>query len=169
MKKLSKRIWLSVFIVFIMVSSTLGFIYSGNTETKNYNEYKFKRTDNGWASFIEKTDSYRTFSYLPNEVEDLGSVDLNSDFAYIVDDGNSGYGNSLKNIFSSAGIVSQIVSLNGNNNLPIVNCTNELPIFVLKSNLSMETKIYNDGKCVFIEGNLNKGIDFLAYTAYEVI
>lgn len=151
-----------------MVTSTLGFIYSGN-DSKKYNGHDFKKTDQGWITFVEKTNSYQTFVYLPNEVENLGSVGIDNDFIYIVDDGYSGYGSKLKNIFSSAGIVSQIASFDDNSSLSVVNCTNEFPIIVLNETALANTEVYKSNNCIFINGNLNKGVDFLAYVVFGII
>lgn len=171
MKKEKKNLIMGLFIILIMISSTLGFIYSGE-DVKKYNGYKFQKTDQGWATFIKKSNSYQTFVYLPNEVEDLEDVELNSDFFYIVNNNDIYYGNKLRNFLTSAGIVSQFASFYENTTLSKVNCSESFPIIVLEkssSDGSYDVDIKNQENCVYINGNLNKGIDFLAYIIFGVI
>lgn len=159
---------MALFIVFIMVMSTLGFIYSGDG-SESYNGYKFQRTDFGWATYVNKINSYVYFTYLPKDVESFGDLELKGDFIYIVDNGNSAYGNKIRGIFSSLGIVSLYADFENDSSLPSADCNGENTVIVLNSNESSDGVIYNDGSCILLNGNLNKATDFVAYKAYGII
>ncbi len=174
MEKSKRKLFLSLFIVFIMVSSTLGFIYgfgqggNGVSSSKKYNGYTFTQTQSGWSTYIPRLNSYQSFNYLPNEVENIGSVNIESDFVYIVDNGNIEYSNRLKNILTYSGIVSQTASFDKDSTLPLVDCTSNFPVIVLNKE-SQTTEVYKENNCIFVNGNLNKGVDFLAYTVFGII
>ncbi|MFH1376354.1 MAG: hypothetical protein ABIH25_01840 [Candidatus Woesearchaeota archaeon] len=165
MKK-SKNLFAALFIIFIMVMSTLGFIYSGGGSEK-YNGYKFQQTDQGWATFVSRTNSYQTFTYLPSEVEDMGPIDIKGNLIYVVDKSNGYQGARLRDVFTSAGIISQFGSLDDNSTLPIIDCDGDNFVVVLDS--SADEDFYLEDNCIFINGNLNKGIDFLAYVVFGII
>ena len=44
-KKNNSKIYFGLFIAFLMISSTVGFMYGGGAETKKINGYKFNKTD----------------------------------------------------------------------------------------------------------------------------
>lgn len=146
--------------------STLGFIYSGG-DSEKYNGFKFQRSDQGWVTFVPRTNSYQTFTYLPNELDNMEPIEFKGDLVYVVDKGNSYQGNRLRSIFTSAGIISQVGSLNINDTFPIVDCDGNNSVVVLDQ--SADESFYKENNCIFINGNINKGIDFLAYTVFGII
>jgi hypothetical protein len=172
MKQRNKQLILAGFIVFIMVMSTLGFIY-GENNSRKYNGYSFRQTDQGWIVYIDKIGNYQSFIYLPSEVEDLGYLELNSDFAYIVDNGNLYYADRLKNFLISAGVLVRNAKLNDQRNETegnetVADCFGQYPVFILNQEEG-ETSVYRENNCIYLNGNLNKAVDFIGYLVFGII
>ena len=73
-KKDNSKIYFGLFIAFLMISSTVGFMYGSGAETKKVNGYKFTKVDGGWQTYIKEIESYWLFTYLPDE------INFNTDF-----------------------------------------------------------------------------------------
>jgi len=69
-KKSKWGTFLVFFIAFIMVSSVIGFLWSGVDQNESkYNNIKFTRTQSGWTALIE--GKWAVFDYFPSEVEPI--------------------------------------------------------------------------------------------------
>ncbi|MCD4759729.1 hypothetical protein K8R33_02485 [archaeon] len=161
-KKDRSKIFFGVFIIFLMVSSTLGFIYGGGEETKKINGYKFVKTPVGWSTYIKDIESYWEFTYLPDEINfDLSYFDLNSEAVYLYDLNNqTDYLSKFKFIFLYGGVIAEPVEE--------LDCASDTKTFVLDHSLS-SSEIVVDENCIYLNGNLNKFIDGLTYKVFGVI
>ena len=76
-KKSKKTIYFVIVIVFLMVSSVVGFVIfsgAGNDDNQTtadfeYNGYGFTKLNSGWLTKINQADVY--FDYLPTEVSEI--------------------------------------------------------------------------------------------------
>ena len=66
MKKNKNKLYIGLFIVFLMISSTIGFMYSSE-DSKKINGNKFTLTDKGWQLYLD--GNYWYFDYLPSELD----------------------------------------------------------------------------------------------------
>jgi len=154
-KKNRTGIIVSVFIVFIMVTSVIGFIFGGNqTPPVHYKGYKFTQTSRGWRTTINNQNFY--LSYTPNDVELLELPDfpksLEIDVTY---DPNSTYKESiaqaifeLSTILSANGVfIRQGFTTNNTYGIPIITCADATPyipvVLFLNSNKSEAIKEEN--------------------------
>ena len=67
-KDRKKKLYFGLLIIFLMVSSTIGFMYGGDSGVKKINGQKFVKVDGGWQLYIDEIESYWKFSYLPTEL-----------------------------------------------------------------------------------------------------
>ena len=144
-----------------MVSSTLGFIYSGDSTTKKVNGHKFIRTETGWRTYVDGIESYWEFTYLPNEIGfDLSYFNFNSNRVYLYSTEGGDYLDKFKFILLYSGVTGEIVDE--------ANCTSDIQTLVLTHSFS-EPEITTDGNCININGNLNKVIDGFTYKTFGMI
>jgi hypothetical protein len=68
-KKSHKGTILSAIIVFIMISSVIGFLYGGQTDQYRYKDLKFKKSTAGWTTTINSQQL--VFDYFPSDVEQI--------------------------------------------------------------------------------------------------
>ena len=159
MKKQDRnKFYIGLFIVFLMVSSTLGFIYGSDGASKKINGHKFTLTDNGWQVYINK--NYWYFDYLPDQLNFESSIErLTSKVFVVINDDVYFY--DLSNKFALLGVITERI------NLENVDCDNEFStlVFVYKN----DNKIYKESNCVYFEGNTNVLVDRLFYEALGVI
>tara|TARA_Y100000034_G_C6693043_1_gene305244 strand:+ start:78 stop:542 length:465 start_codon:yes stop_codon:yes gene_type:complete len=146
-KKEKSKLYMGLFIVFLMISSTIGFMYSSDN-SKKYNGHSFTLTDNGWTTFVNK--QYWSFDYLPKEVIDV-NVNLDRDVLIYVEDNQYFY--ELSNKFALLGIIVDRAD--------IITCNSEKSVLVF--NEMNDNKIYKEDNCFYFEGNINKLIDALFY------
>lgn len=183
-KKRSSLPWV-VFIIILMIGSTIGYVFSGlqNDNKQNsdlvYNGYTFTQTESGWTFLYNNKIIY--VDYLPDEVKDipLESFPLGNSKVYLVykpseKDNNIDY--SLRKVYS-------VLRGNGFNtflacsdeqdcpDIPIVDCENSLsPIVLFKKEDLLKTSI--NGKCLVLEGDaigLSKASDRFIYSVLGVI
>ncbi len=170
-KKDRKGIILTLFIAFIMITSVLGFVFSGDDSQSSveYNGYTFTRTDNGWATYIR--DQYFYFTYSPIDLESLpfDVFPINSEKAYIAynpSEMDAVLQNSidkLRYIFSLNAILAYPACSieTGCPNIPVVNCDSEFPVISFKK--SEQERIFVDGNCIILEGLFVKNTDRVSY------
>ncbi len=157
-KKNNSKVYFGIFIAFLMVSSTIGFMYGGGAETKKINGYKFTRVDGGWQTYIEEIESYWLFTYLPNEINfDVGFYDFN---VYSEDETSKQYEDKLKFIMLYSGVVVD--------SLEEKECNGDRMMLVLKHSYD-DVSITSEENCVYINGNLNKFVDGITYKIFGVI
>jgi hypothetical protein len=181
-KKNYAGIFISVFIVLILISSILGYIFGDQQNTTvRYNNQKFVLTNNGWRTNINGDVLY--FSMVPNDLEDIEfpeipnlqnvlEIDTTYDFdsEYKEDIAKSIF--ELSQVLSKKGIyVLQGFTTNTSFDLPIITCedsTQFVPIVYYKS--SNQTKIYLNNNCIIIEGNnQNSFIPLTDRLAYQIL
>ena len=169
----SKKNLISFLIVFLMVSSVIGFMWGrGDVEKHKYKEYNFYRKENKWAININKQEIM--FDSFPSDIED---IDLDSqiinrilntlevDSTYDINDKYSneiaaaqyglGLGLNVLNIYMVNGLTEETEY-----NLPVVTCdtaTMHVPVIYFKQ--SNETKISMEDNCIILEGK--NDIDFI--------
>ena len=189
MRKEKKSRWgafLVIFIAFIMISSVIGFLYSGETDTFKYKDLKFKRTQTEWYTTIN--DQKLTFNYFPSEVEQIElseeittillnkpeidtTSDLNDTFSeeIALAQYNFALTSSNLNIYIRRGFTT-----NNTFNLPIITCedsTFAVPIIHFKQ--SNQTKISMNNSCIIAEARNNIDIlrtkDRLLYSILGII
>lgn len=185
-----KKIFVSIFIIFIMVSSTLGFILgfssndSINQQAEEYNGFEFTQHDSGrWLTNIGN-NPVALINY-PGEIENipfpafLSLNELNSaNKVYISYDHNK----SIDQVLTEFQFLSPYVNkplidactteIEGCSNKPIKTCDDASQTEkVIQLNIeSKEDKIIYNNNCIYLEGeNLLKTVDRLIWTLLGVM
>lgn len=186
-KKNKIGLWLAIFIAFIMLTSTIGYVFKGGSNEK-YNDFSFSRTDDGrWYTKIN--GKQLAFNYFPSDIEDINlSTEVidkikNTRMVYFTHDPENRYRENIAMInLELTGILwnsFKVYAMNGlteNNtfNIPIVSCDNATstsPVIYFKE--SNQTEIYLNNSCIILSGKT--GMDFLAlkerllYGLFDVI
>jgi hypothetical protein len=159
-KENNNKIYFGLFIIFIMVSSSVGFMYGGDSNTKKINGHKFTKTGAGWETYIDQIESYWAFTYLPNEIDfEIDELNLNDNELNIYADRyDMEYIDEFKFVLLYKGIViNEVDELDCNTNT-----------WVLESKTS-NSEIIKENNCVYLKGNINKFIDGLTYKIFGVI
>jgi hypothetical protein len=162
-KKNHNKVYFGIFIIFLMVSSTIGFMYGEGSETKKINGRKFVKTNSGWQTYFDEIGSYWEFSYLPNEINlDFNEVNFYSGKlnVYSTNELSGGYEERLKFIMLYKGIIVE--------HLDEENCDLEDQTLILSHSFE-NIEIIEENNCLYVNGNLNKFIDGITYKIFEVI
>jgi len=189
MRKEKKSKWgaiLVFLIAFIMISSVIGFLYSGQTDTFKYKGLKFKRTQNQWYTIIN--NQRLIFNYFPSEVE---QIELNEEITTaLLNKPEIDTTSQINDTFSEEIALAQynmaltLTNLNvyvrrgftTNNtfNLPIMSCedaTVAIPIIYFRQ--SNQTKVTLEDNCIIAEARNNIDIlrikDRLLYSILGII
>ncbi|MEE9525191.1 MAG: hypothetical protein V3V78_01120 [Candidatus Woesearchaeota archaeon] len=165
MKEEKKKLIISLFIVFIMVSSGIGYMFGKDGGEKyKYNDHSFLKRGNEWVLKVDGGEL--VFSYFPETVE---NIDLNFDISalngLVEIDTTSDPDDKFKGKIAEAqykmqdvlGKASNTYILNGMTdendfNMPIIGCdkaTSLVPVIYFKE--SNETKIEKVGECIIAE------------------
>jgi hypothetical protein len=177
------NIILGVVMIALLVGSTAGYsLMSADSENENVAEergFKFVRDGGMWRLNLDEGEFF-SFQYLPSEV---GEVDVNvsiefGDYSgqplYFVNP-NEGAGEVL-NVLGKYLLRYQEACFDigneGNDTNEIV-CEGDLPLKDCNSNLIIfeagnETRVYEKGNCIFIEGDFVRGVDAFLYNILEV-
>jgi len=160
-------------LILILVVSTAGFSLMSSDEESNSKAKEqgltFYKDSGLWKTSFD--DQVFGFKYLPSEVENIsveGTYDLGVYFdkpLYYIGS-NEGVSEILSNIGKYA-LRYQEACLNGTvceRDLPVKNCDENLIIF----EESDETRVYQDGNCVYIFGDSIKGADMFLYKVLKV-
>jgi len=172
MKK--SNLLLVIFIVFIMITSAIGFIYTPeddnalNENSVSYKGFNFDlTTDNRYITIINGNNI--VFDNSPDSLEniDLPNFQITQDKIYLIFDPGE-KDTSLDYSISKLAYTLQIKGVRAvlacskekdcPNELPIKDCNNEA-FYFKKSNL---TNIYKDNNCIVLQGdniNINKYVD----------
>jgi len=164
---MKKAQWMSLVIIFLMASSTLGYIgFTSDSEQiqdgVEYNGQEFLSTsDNRWVTVINNVQFI--FDYSPEELNDILIPELNfGNKVYIIFDHNE------TNSYLDYNVQKLSYTLQATNravinacdkeggcpeNVPIKDCTED----AIYLKIAEENKIYNEGKCIVVEGD-NEGI-----------
>jgi len=169
-KKSKTGIWLIIFIAILMLTSTIGYVFKGDTKEK-YGDFSFSMgEDQIWYTKINGRQI--GFHYFP---ADLESINLSSEIidrikttnmVYFTHDPENRYKEDialLKEIFWQYFQIYADNGLTANNtfNLPIISCDNatiSLPVIYFKD--SNQTGFYLDNNCIICE--IRPGEDFTA-------
>lgn len=186
-KKSNKKQMLIVGIIaFLMITSIVGFIYSGGSGVKEF-DLKFNQKQGRWSTIIDNREAI--FTFLPSEVYELEvkseiisrmTNTLEVDATY---DANSSDAQAMAlaiyeiqrtfsfnfDKFLRAGLTT-----NFSQNIPIITCddaTAAVPVVYFKQ--GNETKVYLEGDCIIAEARNANGIirikDRLLYGMFGVI
>jgi len=165
-KKINWGFWVTAALVFLMVSSTIGFItFQGGDTSLTYEGYKFTQTPQGYRVMID--DVSLVFQYFPDSVDDIevprGVMDtlLSSRVLAVTYDPNDEEKEALgliqynlfkileefKNIYVVRGLVN-----NTGYDLPQLGCENATsqPVVLLQS--GNDTSFVKEDGCVIITG-----------------
>ena len=162
-KDRKKKLYFGLLIIFLMVSSTIGFMYGGDSGVKKINGQKFVKVDGGWQLYIDEIESYWKFSYLPTELGfdpellDFSGSELN---VYSSNDLSKNYEERLKFVLLYKGVLV--------NSLQEEDCGLENTVWILDSS-SEDISFTKEEKCLYITGDLNKLVDGIAYKIFGVI
>ena len=162
-KKLKKELLWGIFIAVIMISSTIGFIYSGGSSDYVYKEkFKFKATDSNTFIYSASAKQQFVFRYLPPQVEDLNlSTKIDTPMIYLSFNPNSSNLDMIELMrfelfedFKKLGIhaVQGVLVNDSVYALPVITCKNasvSSPVIIFSS--SNETKITEARGCVLFE------------------
>ncbi len=159
-KKDKNKVYFGLFIIFLMVSSSIGFMYGGDSSTKKVNGFKFTKTNSGWETYIPQIQDYWAFTYLPNEVDfDFDKIELeSSQIKVYAQGGDKSYIDGIKFVLLYKGITV--------NPVEEVDCSQDM--WILESQLSQSSITTEEG-CIYVKGNINKFIDGLTYKIFGVI
>ncbi|MBI2133730.1 hypothetical protein HYU11_03550 [Candidatus Woesearchaeota archaeon] len=174
MNEKAKKIAVSLFLGFIMITSVIGIVlvnYGSNSGELNYKGQRFSRLADG--SLQAKIDGKDViFLYFPAEVEGINVsreiIDLirGTRMVYMTSDyygnfsktiGIAGYNLGLAlsdvySIFSVQGFVQNVTAL------PVISCNNatsSVPVIMFRE--GNETGIYKEGDCIIIESSDSDG------------
>ena len=176
-KKKKNQILVGVVMISLLVVSTLGYslMSSDKDDDSEVNEFgiDFFKENGFWKIFLD--GSTFGFQNLPSEVLDIevnisSSLEMYSEQPLYFVNPNEGSSEVLNNIgqyilrYQKACVLSE-----GENScegdLPVKNCESNLIIF----KEGIETKVYQDGNCVYIIGDGIKGADAFLYELLDVI
>jgi len=159
-KEKRNKLIFGLFIILLMVSSTLGFMYSGSDSVK-INGHKFVLTEQGWKVWLDDLDSYLYFNYLPDELEyDLDSFDFNFGFVKIYnEDWNDGAVQRLQSILLFKGIHTELVSESSD-------CDEDILIL---NDEDLDPSVTVEQKCLYFDGDYVKITEGVIYKIFEIV
>lgn len=141
-----------------MISSTAGFIYSGN-DTKKVNGFKFTNVGNGWQVWVEDLENYMIFRYLPNEInEDFDFLDSSYSFKIVNEGWNEEGVERLELIFQYGNKLAEVTEE--------VDC-NEYTLILKGSNNILS--INEEEKCFYLDGDYVKIIEGITYKLFGIV
>jgi len=179
-KKEKKNLFMGIFIIIILVLSTVGFLATMNKdEREEYKGHTLVKSNEGWALYLE--DTTLLLSYHPSELANLtipAFISLEelstAEKIYISLDPNQNLYQPLRD-FSQIKMSQNLIpacyeELAGCENKPIKNCSDATPqnnVVIFKTGLN-ETNINQDPNCLTIQGKntleLTKAVDKLLLT-----
>ena len=156
-KEKRNKIIFGFFIIFLMVSSTAGFIYSGSP-TKKINGFKFTNVGNGWQVWMDGINNYLVFRYLPNEIlGDFSFLDNTLSFEVLNENWTDDEIQRLRTILLFGNIQVELVDE--------VNCDNNSLIL---DDSSYNFEIVNEVNCFYLNGDSIKFIEGITYKVFGV-
>lgn len=174
----SKKNLMSIFIVALMVFSVFGVLFYGFNEGSNTVKEKditFKRADGYWKAEIGDVNA--EIDYLPSEIEhievDSSIMDRLRDVPQFETtaelNGSSVRGMALaqyrlaQNLYQKDVFVGVGSAFENEYDLPIITCENStefVPVVYMKE--GNETKVYQEGNCIILQGKDNYDFVILA-------
>ena len=170
-KKERKKWGLILFIVFIMIGTSVSFVFFGfspATERVKYNGISFVSNGNIWIAKINGRDA--AFSFLPSDVEDIIAFEdlsgrLQNKFEIdVTSDANSTFKEPIALAQHQMGLTLSAYNIylrkgftaNNSFNLPAITCSDStlnVPVIYFKSGNA--TKILVEGNCIIAEAPTN--------------
>lgn len=186
-KRINSSGVMAIFIVIIMTSSIIGFMWNSSDETFKYKEYQFGRQGDYFTLNLDKKQL--NFYYFPSDIQDINfSYELkykleNSQMIYFtfnpeskhiiyLDKARFDLTTELQktNIYIQSGKIKNTT----NYNLPIITCDNAtefVPVVYFKD--SNITKFTLENNCIIGESNSREGFlalkDRLLYALFDII
>ncbi len=184
--ELNKQTMMGLFIVFLMVFSTIGFVYVGFTgddqQTQyDYNNYKFEILNNQWKLDYNKNELF--YYYHPTQLADIlypadiGPSISNANVVYLtfvpetdleyIDVARIQINNALtlKNKLPQQGIA----DFNLNYNLPLIDCANQTDPVIKIIPTNKTTEIKQDANCITIEASKDGIIKLAEKLSYNIL
>jgi hypothetical protein len=173
-KKKRNQIILGIFLVLIMVISTLGYSLMSNEESNN-----LKKTEKG-LKFIKQNGLWNTiidgravsFQYLPSE---LSEVVIQGQIGLLQYSGKPLYFTALDSgarqviIFLEPYVLRyQETCVQGSScsgDLPIKDCSNNIIIPIIEAD---KTEVYINESCVYLKGDTAKAADAFLYKLFGI-
>lgn len=170
-EKKTTQVILVIFIAGIMITSVIGFLWSGSGKIK-YGKFSFEQSGNGFAATIDGQQVL--FNYLPQEVEDITigqeiiarlantpQIDATSDFndtnkeaiALAQYDLNQAL-DPLLDVYLRQGFTA-----NNTYRLPVISCDVSTTVPIIYFKTSDQTKISYGDSCILIEAE--HAVDFI--------
>ena len=178
-EKKAAKIFVTLFIIVIMITSVLGFIaiQSGSNNnsqtTKKINDHKFDLINGRWVTSINGQQF--VFDSLPDQLKgyEVNDIKLNTKNYIIYDFSKNDLENELikleltLRLTGNGGVRACLNEKECDNELPIVNC-NDVNGFYFK--LNYETKdVTKDGNCIAIEGTSYQISSYIDYINYKIL
>ena len=180
-KKNVKILW-AVFILVIMVSSVIGFMYQPdetneiNDGSVSYNGFKFVNNNDLWI--LEKDGQSYYFTNLPEDVKgiEIPQILIQNQKQYFMYDYKDLQNNlgviseKLRLVLSGKGVTVVNACIKEEDcpaDWPIKDCSNDGFYF----KISNESKVYKENKCYVLQGSLsdiNKEVDKINYIIFGV-
>lgn len=169
--KKTSQIILVVLIAFIMITSVIGFIWSGAQKIR-YNKFSFEQKETGFATTINDKEVF--FSYLPQDVENIKidaeiiarlaktpQIDTTSDFNDTNNDAIALVQYNLNQVLDPFFTIYLRQGFNTNNtyNRPVITCENAKKVPVLYFKTSDKNNISYTDSCILIESQ--EAVDFI--------
>jgi hypothetical protein len=143
-------------IAFLMVSSTIGFMYSGES-SKKINGFKFIRTEQNWRVWVNEIDSYAYFRYLPNEIN-LDGLEFNFNKIKIFNENwDQNSLQRLQTLLFFKDVKVEIVDK--------IECNERT--FILNNN-RLDPTVTLEEKCFYLDGDSLKILDEIAYRVFNI-
>lgn len=167
LRQKKKNRMLSMFMLIILVGSTVGFAFLYRTDSGQVDSVNGQNVGNGWAYKVG--DQTLVFSVPP---ESIGNVSVN-----IYSNLNSYYNSILYIDSDNQAVINEVANTLGrytgkmqlacygecSEDLPEKDCTNN--IIVWKG--SNFNKVYQEDKCIFIEGDL-RAVDAFLFEIFGI-
>lgn len=167
---MNKKVWITLFIVFIMIASVIGFISTqsekNNTNSFDYNGHNFNLIQEKYVTLIDNNQYF--FDYSPKELEsiEIPNFNLVSKYYFIYGpkdmDDNLRYDMQKLGYFLDKKNIQAVLACDKDEKcspeMPIKDCSNNAFYFKRMN----ESNVYLDENCVVIEGNnedLSKFVD----------
>ncbi|MBD3354747.1 hypothetical protein GF361_02050 [Candidatus Woesearchaeota archaeon] len=176
MKEEKKKIIISLFVIFLMVSSILGYMFGrSGIEKYKYNSFSFFKRNNEWV--LDGDEGELSFNLFPEQVEniemDFDAADVLQDKAEVdvTSDPESKYAEAIavsqlsiqQNLmeYSDTFVVLGMTENDDGFDLPVIGCedaTESVPVLYFKESNSTGIKL-EDNHCIILEAE--NELDFL--------
>ncbi len=175
-KGFNTKLILPIFIVFILVTSMFGFMWSGSNTKVEYKGFKFTRLDTGMFR-LKVENIVVEFRYFPSELEWINSSGgigerFDTPMIYFTSNPDSDYKEQIAEMHKhfnelldeTRGIyVQNAFTSESEYNLPVITCENAtLAVPVISMEKSNSTEIILDQNCIVVNGK-NRQEMLMAY------